>query len=90
MTRQSHSALWFNSVAVLDGSACPLHSLIYSMAIFTDLSLTWLILFSLNTPTLHALAIDGLGGVTNSMSDDAKNAAEKRGVAYVYYIFLGT
>lgn len=34
-------------------------------------------------------AIDGLGGVKNDMNDDAKETAEKNGVAFLYYIFMG-
>lgn len=36
---------------------------------------------------LTLTAIDGLGGVKNSMDDDEVAQAEKKGVAYVYIIF---
>ncbi len=36
---------------------------------------------------LPLTAIDGLGGVKSSMDDDETAAAEKNGVAYLYFIF---
>lgn len=36
---------------------------------------------------LTLTAIDGLGGVKDSMDDDETAAAEKNGVAYLYFIF---
>lgn len=36
---------------------------------------------------LTLLAIDGLGGTKDSMDDDEKDDAQKRGVAYLYLIF---
>ena len=38
---------------------------------------------------LTLTAIDGLGGVKSNMSDSDKSAAEKNGVAYVYFVFTG-
>jgi SP family arabinose:H+ symporter-like MFS transporter len=56
-------------------------------AIALFLNVSWACNLVISMVTLPA--IDALGGVTSDMDDDATQAAEKKGVAYLYFIFLG-
>ena len=58
-----------------------------SKAMGLFLSINWAANLLIGFLTLTA--IDGLGGVRSDMSDDETAAAEKKGVAYVYFIFAG-
>lgn len=49
-------------------------------------SINWLSAFLIGSLTLTA--IEGLGGVKNSMDDDAKTQHEKKGVGWLYAIFV--
>ncbi len=56
-------------------------------AVSLFLSVNWG--FNLVIGLLTLTAIDGLGGVKSSMDDDETAAAEKNGVAYLYFVFAG-
>mmetsp|Transcript_14699 Transcript_14699/g.20195 ORF Transcript_14699/g.20195 Transcript_14699/m.20195 type:complete len:528 (+) Transcript_14699:268-1851(+) len=58
-----------------------------SKAMSLFLSINWACNLLIGFLTLTA--IDGLGGVQDSMDDDEKSNAEKKGVACVYFIFAG-
>jgi sugar porter (SP) family MFS transporter len=59
-----------------------------SKAVSLFLTINWVGNFCIGLFSLEA--INGLGGVTDDMSDDATADAEKQGVGYLYIIFAAT
>ena len=71
-------------VWVLMSEMMPDRLRVKAMSLFLSINWGANLIISLCTLT----AIDGLGGAKTTMSDDERNAHEKKGVAYVYFIFM--
>ena len=79
-------AIGLGSVAwVIMSEIVPIRIRTKAFSLFVSINWACNLLIGLVTLT----AIDGLGSVENDMTDDESSSAQKKGVAYLYFIFCG-